>query len=107
MKKKNDDHEIKIFNNAQTVGVIVMVSICIFLLIANAVVFYFGGIGKGIVSFDYIAIIFIYLAVVCFYSFAKYKNIYHLIIGLGFSFVFICTLIMYFINLDINAFFKI
>lgn len=106
MKKKNDEHEIKTFNNAQTVGVIVMVAICIFFLIANGVVYYFGGIGKGIVSFDYIAIIFIYLAVVCFYSYAKFKNIYHLIIGLGFSFVFLCTLILYFINLDIYGIFK-
>ena len=101
MKKKNDELEIRIFNNAQTAGVVVVVAICLFLFAANALVYYFGGPGKIIISFDYIAIIFIYLSVVCFYSYVKFKNIYHFIIGLGFLFVFICTLFLYLIDIGI------
>jgi len=92
MKIEKDEQEINILNNAQTAGVIVIVAICIFFLVVNALV-------KGIFGFDYIAIMFVYLSVVCFYSFAKHKNIYHLIIGLGFAFVFICTVILFFIGL--------
>jgi len=101
MKKENNEQEIKILNNAQNVGVIVVVAICVFFLVANAVTSFLGGFETNFVSFDYLAIMFVYLSVVCIYSFAKHKNIYHLIIGLGFAFIFICAIILHFIGLGI------
>ena len=92
MNKEKDEQEIRILNNAQTAGVIVVVIICLFFLVTTVMV-------NGRIGFDYIAIMFVYLSVVCFYSFAKFKNIYHLVIGFGFLFVFICTLILFFINI--------
>ena len=99
MKTEKDEREIKIFNNAQATGVIAVVAVCLFFLITNSVISYLKESEIAFISYDYISIIFIYLAVVCFYSFAKFKNIYHFIIGLGFSLVFICTLVLYFIGL--------
>ena len=91
-QKAKDEHEIRIFNNAQTAGVIVVVAICIFFFVINFLM-------KGTFSFDYAAIMFVYLSMVCFYSFAKFKNIYHFIIGLGFVLVFACMLVMYYFTL--------
>ena len=93
MEEKKNEQEISIFNNVQTAGVIAVVSICLFFIIVSAVV------SRGFVGYDYIAIIFVYLSVVCFYSFSKFKNIYHLIIGFGFLLVFICMVALYFINI--------
>jgi hypothetical protein len=100
MKKIKDDHKIetntevefKIFYRAQTAGVIAVVAVCLFFFIATALI-------NSTFGFNYISIMFVYLSVVCFSSFAKFKNIYHLIIGSGFALVFICTLIMHFISI--------
>ena len=99
MKTEKEEQDIKLFNNAQATGVIAVVAICLFFLIANSVISYLKYLEIALISFDYISIIFAYLSVVCFYSFAKFKNIYHFIIGLGFTLVFICTVILYFISL--------
>ena len=99
MKIEKDEQELKVFNNAQATGVIAVVAICLFFLITNSIISYLKDSDLAFISFDYISIIFMYLAVVCFYSFAKFKNIYHFIIGLGFTLVFICTLILYFVGL--------
>ena len=87
-----EEQENREFNSAQTIGVVAVVAFCLFFFLFNAM-------ARNVISFDYIAILFAYLAVVCFYSFTKFKNIYHFIIGLGFALVFTCTLILYFINL--------
>lgn len=96
--EKNDEYENKTLKDAQGVGMILVVAICIFFLFANAVVSDLRGLEKGIVSFDYAAILFAYLSGSNFYSFTKLKNKNNLIAGLGLGFAFACTLILYFIN---------
>jgi len=91
-KELDKEEKIKLFNKVQTAGVIVVVTICFFFIIATALY-------NRTFGFDYVSIMFLYLSVVCFSSFANFKNIYHLIIGLGFTLVFLCTLIMYFISM--------
>ena len=88
----SETEEMKVFNNTQTMGIIAVIASCILFLTANVLI-------RRVFSFDYISIMFMYLAIVCFYSYAKFRNIYHFIIGLGFAFVFLCTLIMYLIGL--------
>jgi len=87
-----DEQENREFYSAQTTGIVAVVAFCLFFFLLNVM-------GRSVISFDYIAILFAYLAVICFYSFVKFKNIYHFIIGLGFALVFTCTLILYLINL--------
>jgi len=99
MKNEKDEHDFKIINKVMTISVIVVVSVCILLLIANIVISALNEFSKIIINFDYFAIIFAFLTFVSFYSFSKSKNIYHLIIGIGFSLTFICMLVLHFVNL--------
>lgn len=97
--EKNDEYEIKIFRDAQTVGIVVQVVVCVFFLVVNAVVSDIKGLEKGVVSFDYSAILFAYLAGINFYSYVKLKNKNNMVAGIAFAFAFICMLILYYISL--------
>ena len=96
---ERDEHEINIVNKTQTAGVFVIIVVCIFLFIANIAISALKGMDKAIINFDYFAIMFMFLSFVCFYSFSKFKNIYHLIIGIGFCLTFVCMLVLHFIYL--------
>jgi len=99
MIRENNEHEFKAINKILTASVIFVVIACILLLIANIIISALKNFDKVIINFDYFAIIFMYLSFVCFYSFAKSKIVYHLIIGIGFCLTFICMLVLHFINL--------
>jgi len=99
MRKEKEDHDLKIINKIMTMSVIVVVSVCILLLIANILVSALSEFHNVIINFDYFAIVFAFLTFVSFYSFSKSRNIYHLIIGIGFSLTFVCMLVLHFINL--------
>jgi len=99
MVKERDEREAGIINKIQTAGVIVVTAACILLFIANIFISALKGMNIALISFDYFAILFIYLSFVCFYSFSKFKNIYHLIIGIGFLLTSICMVVLHFIYL--------
>jgi len=99
MVKERDEREVSIINKVQTAGVIVVVAACIILFITSIVISVLRGMEIALINFDYFAIMFIYLSFVCFYSFSKFKNIYHLIIGIGFCLTFICMIVLHFIYL--------
>jgi len=99
MKKEYNEDESRITIKIQTVGVIVVVTICILLFTANILISSISKMDKAIINFDYFAIMFLYFSFVCFYSFAKFKNIYHLIIGIGFCLTFICMIVLHFFYL--------
>jgi hypothetical protein len=98
-KEGNDEYKVKIFNEAQTAGIVIIVVISVFFLIANAAVTSLRGLERDIISFDYAAILFAYLSGVCFFSYTKSKILYHLIIGFGFALTFLCLLFLFFIHL--------
>jgi hypothetical protein len=98
-EERNDEYEAKIFKDAQTFGIIVIASICVFFFIVNAVISDIRELETGIVSFDYAAILFAYLSGVSFFSFAKTKSKYSIVAGFAFCFAFIGMLILYFTNL--------
>jgi len=99
MKKEKDEQDFKVINKILTISVIIVVSVCILLLAANIIISALSEHSIVIINFDYFAIIFAYLTFISFYSFIKLKNVYHLIIGIGFSLTFICMLVLHFINL--------
>jgi len=99
MVKERYEHEASIVNKVQTAGVIVVTAACILLFIANIIISALKGMDTAIISFDYFAIMFLYLSFICFYSYSKFRNIYHLIIGIGFCLTFICMLALHFIYL--------
>ena len=99
MKNERDENEFKIINKILTASVIIIVAVCLFLIIANIVISILMNFEKIIINFDYFAIIFLYLSFVCFFSHSKSKNIYHLIIGVGFCLTFFCMLVLHFVNL--------
>lgn len=98
-KEQIDEYEVKTFKDAQTTGIIVVVGICIFFFLANAIISDIKHLESGIASFDYVAILFAYLSGINFYSYVKLKNKQNLVYGIGFSFAFICMLILYFITI--------
>lgn len=95
-KEKNDEYEIKTFKDGQTIGIISVFAICLLLFLTNVIVSDLKGLEKGIISFDYAAILFAYVSVSNFYGFFKLKNKNNLIVGFGFAFAFTCMLILYF-----------
>lgn len=96
---KNDEYEIKIFKDGQTIGIISIIVICFFFSLVNAIFSDVKGIETGIISFDYAAILCAYVSGSNFYGFAKLKNRNYMITGIAFSLVFVCMLILYFINI--------
>jgi len=99
METERDEQEFEITNKIMTIGIIVVVAVCIILLITNIVISFLNGTDRVIFNYDYLAIMFLYLSIMCFYSFNRFKNVYHLITGIGFCLTFICMLAMHFINL--------
>jgi hypothetical protein len=97
--EKNNEYESKILKDSQIVGIFVIVAICIFFLITNAIISDMRGLENGIISFDYAAIIFAYLTGIYIYGFVKTKLKYNIIAGITFALGFICMLILYFINI--------
>ena len=94
-----NEKDFELTNKILTVGIIVIVAVCILFFIANIVFSALIGMDKAILNYDYLAIMFIYFSLICFYSFSKFKIIYHLVIGIGFCMTFICLLALHFINL--------
>lgn len=98
-KDKNDEYEIKTFKDGQTIGIISIIVTCFFFMLVNAIISDLRGLETGIISFDYAAILFAYISGSNFYGFAKLKNKNNLIAGIAFALVFVCMLILYFINI--------
>ena len=98
-KERNNEFETKIFKDSQMLGIFSVGTICILFLIVNAVISDIRGLEKGIVSFDYAAIMFAYLSCVFFFNYAKLKRKYDIIAGITFCLIFICMVFLYFMYL--------
>jgi len=99
MKFENDEQNFYEINKILTIGIIIVVAVCIVLFILNIIISVLNGMDKIIINYDYLAFMFLYLSFTCFYSFSMFKNFYHLIIGIGFSLTFVCMLALHFIYL--------
>jgi hypothetical protein len=97
--ENNDEYEIKIFKDSQYFSIILAITVCILFLIANAVISDIRELEKGIISFDYAAIMFAYISGINFYSYGKLKNKLSFVAGFAFCFAFICMVILYYINI--------
>lgn len=97
--EKNDEYEIKTFKDGQTIGIISVFVICFFFVLANAIISDLRELETGYISFDYAAILCAYISGSNFYGFAKLKDKKYMIAGLAFAFVFICMLVLYFMNI--------
>ena len=101
MKFGKDDQEFNEINKILTIGIIIVVAICLVLFFLNIVISILNGMDKIVINYDYLAFMFLYLSFTCFYSFSKFKNFYHLIIGIGFSLTFLCMLALHFVYLAV------
>lgn len=97
--ENNQEFENQAFKNAQGLGIYVIIAVCIFFFFVNAVLSGLRGLEKGIMSFDYPAILFAYLSAVSFFNYRKTKEKNSLIACFGTCFAFLCMLILYFINI--------
>jgi hypothetical protein len=97
--ERNDEYEVKTLKDSQTFGIFIITAVCVFFMIANAVISDIKGLEKGIVSFDYAAILFACVSGIWFYNFKKTQKATMLAAGIVSALAFTCMAILYFINI--------
>lgn len=91
-EENQDEYVEKINTDSHKAGIIVLTAICIFFSITRVL-------NNGQPFFEFPAVLFAYIAGMNYYIYAKIKNKNNLISGFCFTFVFICLIILYFINM--------